>query len=380
MNEERRKGERAQMTKEQTTLPAVVKNAINSQQVDLSQVNFLMPTQTFGQVLGEFDKVIIEIVKVDPNPLNGDVFEVSRGKFVPGKRPLMAISNALGIIWYPKETRIVESTERKSRARATGAMRKPNGEWISITEEKTVDLDAIEEEQRIGKEEEAAKGCPYWANGSKHYQAWKSEAEKQHWINHEVRRALLSYRKFKDERAMTGAKERVIREFVALKNHYTAQELSRPLAFPRVITDTSKMLETAEGRKLALDRMTGSVQSIFGPASQQETEVDYEVIRNGGQQGQIEAPAAEEEENLPPFGMAPEKAPEQQELEASLAELRELVEISYLHKDAKALAEDILAQENPNLDAVNGAIDRITEWLALPDVVQKYGQYKGGQS
>lgn len=250
-------------------LPAVVKSAVSAQKIKLDDVNLMLPTQTFGEVLGQYDKVTIEIVTVDPDPKAGDIYEPSWGKFALGKRPLNAISNAVGIIWDSASTTILESSTRKSRAKATGAMRKPNGEWIVLSDEKTVDLGAIEAELWSKNEDEAKKGRPYWENRQKQYSRWSSGKEKTEWIQHEVKKAMLQYRKFKDERAMTGAKERVIRQLLAIKATYTKAELVKPLAFPRVTFDSSKMLKDPEMRQAALDRMTGSIGAIFGPGNGQ---------------------------------------------------------------------------------------------------------------
>ncbi len=255
-------------------LPAVVQTAITDQHVDLNKVHLMLPTQTFGDVLGQFDKVTIEVVTVDPNPDNGDVYQPgTKGKFALGKRPLQAISNAVGIVWDPKTTTIIESTSMKSRAKATGAMRKPNGEMIIVTEEKTVDLEAIEEKLRITQEDYAEDGKKVgWEGGRPVKQAWQKhggEDAKQKHIDREVRKALIQYRLFKDERAMSGAKLRVIRAFMAIKATYTQAELAKPFAFPRVTLDTDKLLAVPEVRQAAIERMTGTVGSIFGPGQSQ---------------------------------------------------------------------------------------------------------------
>jgi hypothetical protein len=352
---------------EQSNLPSVIQTAITNQKINPENVNLILPTQTFGNILGEYDKVTIEVVKVDPNPYNGDVFEITKGKKAFGKRPLMAISNALGIIWDPKVTGIIESISTKSRAKATGIMRKPNGEWIVLSEEKTVDLEAIEDEQLMKFEEEAEKGNPYWQDGSKNYESWKTNAEKEHWINKTVRKAMLQYKKFTDERAMTEAKERVIRQFVALKNTYTDAELSKSFAFPRIILDASKMLEDPEVRQAAVDRMTGAANSIFGSSEisrKSEYSQDEHLVK-GYKLLPENKPNKEDKEHDKERIQIPWETvtEEEKEIKAGLEELKRLSEIEYLHPDAKAMAKDMLAQEKPNLDAVNNLIDRINSWL-----------------
>jgi hypothetical protein len=254
-------------------VPAVINTAIQKQKIDINNVNLILPTQTLGSIIGEFDQVSMEVVTISSNPVDQEVFDLGKGQKCFSKVALLKIGNALGIQWDPNTTGIIERGENFCRARATGAIKKPNGEWISITEEKEIDLLAIEEEQRIKAEESAEKGMiSEWktSQSGKNYpvfEPFKSEAEKQKHIEMSVRKAVLPYRKFKAERAMTGAKERVIKALVAIKGTYTDNELSRPFAFPRIITDVSKMLNDPGLRQHAINKMTGSVSSIFGSSS-----------------------------------------------------------------------------------------------------------------
>lgn len=256
-------------------LPAVIQSAIKQQAIDLSQVNFLMPTQAFGELLGTYDKIVIEQITINTDVGAGEVYEQTDagGKLSLGKVPLMSISNALGVLWDPVTTTIIESTNRKARAKATGAYRKPSGEYQIISDEKTIDLDWLEAETRLAAEEKAENGNPDkisdWGttkNGKKYpiYEQWKSEEQKQKWIDRKVSKKMIKAGKYKDELALTGAKERAIRQMLALKNSYTKEELSRPIAFPKIITDTNKLLADPEMKKAALEKMTGNINAIFG--------------------------------------------------------------------------------------------------------------------
>ena len=251
---------------ENQNLPAIVQTAIQKQGIDPLKVNLILPTQTFGQVLGEYDVLAFEVVKINKS----DCYEIKKGsgENVPAKRALMSISNALGILWDPKTTTNLESSERKSRAKATGALKKPNGEWVVLSAEKTVDLDAIEEEQRLKQEEYADSGkIVRWENNRPVKEPWSQhggEDGKKAFIDREVRKAVLPYWKFKDEKAETGAKERVIRQIIALKESYSNAELEKPFALPKIMVDVSKMLNDPRVQKIALERMTESVTSIFG--------------------------------------------------------------------------------------------------------------------
>jgi len=374
----------------QTNLPAVVQTAITEQKIDLSQVNLMLPTQTFGEVLGQYDRVTIEVVTVDPDPKAGEVAEIG-GKKALGRVPLEKIGAAVGIIWDPANTTILESTSKKSRAKATGALRKPNGEWIVLSEEKSVDLEALEEEQRLSLEKKAEKGNPdgkvlEWGEvkGSskkypKRFEPWKNEEQKKTWLERALRESLLQYRKFKDERAMTGAKERCIRALLAIKHAYTDEELKKPFAFPRVLPDVNKMLANPEVRQAAIDRMTGAASSIFGPGNggrrERNITPQHQAIE---EDAGLEIPASEvhevPEEPLPTFD-APEEPPQEESKEQAIRRrLQEYVDDSTYDilgkatspagKSARDLVKELLARTDATLDDLAVMDARVQDYLA----------------
>ncbi len=253
-------------------LPAVISKAAESQGLALANVNLIMPTETFGAVLGQFDKITIETVRINPSDVR-DAYEPNgKGKgFALSKSSLQAIASALTLQWDPRYTGIVESTARKSRAKAVGVMRKPNGEIITQTEEKTIDLDVEEDDLREKATKDSEGGrivkWEYNERSGKDMpvkEPWKSEAERKEWIENKVREGIKQKRKFKDELALTGAKDRVIRSFLALKSTYTKDELAKPLAFPRVTTDTNKLLADPSMRAAAIDLIAPSAAKLFG--------------------------------------------------------------------------------------------------------------------
>lgn len=265
-------------------LPAVIEQSARAQGLSLQNVNLIMPTETFGAVLGEFDKITIETVKVNTQDPR-EVYEPSgKGKgFALGKPALQAIAQALSIQFHPQLTGIVESTARRSRAKAVGIMRKPNGEVITQTEEKTIDLDVEEDDLREKAEKDSDGGrIVGWEKSSSgksfpKKEPFKNDSEREQWIELQVKSGIKQKRKFKDELAMTGAKDRVIRAFLALKATYTEEELARPLAFPRVIMDTSKMLNDPRTRQAAIGLIGQATADLYGkvpapiPAPQEET-------------------------------------------------------------------------------------------------------------
>lgn len=256
---------------DQSNLPAVIAAAARSQSLTLANVTLIMPTETFGAVLGEFDKVTIETVRIDTAD-EREVYEPNgKGKgFALGKSSLQKVASALSIQWDPRYTGIVESDKTRSRAKAVGMMRKPNGEVVTITEEKTIDLD-VERDNEKAKAEKNSQGgrVVRWEGNRPIKEPWPSEAERIRWTELEIENAIKQKRRFKDELANTGAKDRVIRAFLALKSTYTADELSRPLAFPRVTTDTSKLLSDPRTRATAISMIGYASASLFGPGKEE---------------------------------------------------------------------------------------------------------------
>lgn len=292
-------------------VPALISQAATSVGVDLGAVNLLMPSRTYGEIIGEYERLTIEVVSINPDKKGGDVYSPGGSGLALSKVALQRIGVALAIEWDPIHTGVVESTSRKARAKATGALRKPNGEWVPHTEEKTIDVDAYADECRQNAEEEAEKGKRAgWdeAENRPRYLAWANEAEKKAHVEKAVRTFDIQMRKFKDERALTGAIERVIKFFVALKSTYTSAELSKPFAIPRVVIDVSKMMANPDMRDAAMDRALGSSAALFGnrqaPARQER--VVSPVLDD-------EAPAIENPEAQEPTRPRPAALPQREE-------------------------------------------------------------------
>jgi hypothetical protein len=249
-----------------SNLPAVITAAASAQGLALTDVSLIMPTETFGAVLGEFDKVTIETVSIAAGDPRETYEPNGEGKgFALSKVPLQKIATALSIQWHPQYTGIVESTATRSRAKAVGVMRKANGETIVQTEEKTIDLDVERENERAKAEKNSLGGrVVRWENRRPIKEPWKSEDERLRWIELEIENSIKQKKRFKDELAMTGAKDRVIRAFLALKSTYTAEELSKPLAFPRVTTDTGKLLADPRTRAAAIGMIGKATSDLFG--------------------------------------------------------------------------------------------------------------------
>ena len=366
----------------QENLPAVIQTAVAEQKIDMANVNMILPTQSFGALIGEFEKITMEVVRIDSNPNAGEVFEPGgkgKGKALT-KVPLLRIGNAIGLMWVPKDTTVLESSERKSRAKATALFRKANGEWIPISEEKTVDLDAIEEKQRLTAEDDAEKGPLLldkydkivWHENPTYPErdpaGWKSEAAKQKHIDREVRKSVIQYRLYKDERAMTGAKERVIRAVLAIKGTYTDAELSRPFAFPRIVADTSAMMKDPATRNAAIGMMTGKVAEIFG-----EAQPDADMHPPSEDKYPELTATVVEEDPADPFAQPPEpettepEVPtEDDQLKDAKLKLEEWTRNDVIQRNKGVIdtIDTVLLDGNATLEQVKKMIDRCDKYAA----------------
>jgi len=276
----------------------------------------------------------------------------------------------------------------KSRAKATGAYRKPNGEWVPWTEEKTIDCEVYGEKMRLSYEEKSEKGnftrIKSWGetNKGKKYpicEPWKDEQEKQDCINRAVARTVLQRREFKDELAMSGAKERVIRHMISMKSSYSAEELRKPFAVPRVVTDIDKMLENPEVREEAMRRMTGAVSSIFGPGNGSGRERNITPQRQAIEEDAgLEIPASEvhevPEDPLPTFDDPGASLQEESKDQVIRRRLQEYVDDpkfdilgkakSPAGKSARDLVVELLARSDATLDDLAEMDARVQDYLA----------------
>lgn len=354
-------------------VPAVIQAALIAQNIDTTKCNLMLPTETYGEVLGMFNKITFESIKVNPDPAGKEVYEPDgpgKGKAL-GKIPLQKISLAMGVIWDPVTTGTVEDTDTKSRAKATGAIRKPNGEPVIISDEKTIDVMALTDRDRLNIEEKAEKGNPdeidQWhtsSSGKKYptFKPWNDEAQKKAWIERAARKASIQHRLSKNEKANTGAKERVIRALIAMKSTYTDEELSKPFVYPCVSIDSAKMLATPELQASAIRNMGPSLTAIFGDRNVIDVSPAKPIPHTVDTQTQEVLPT---QESVDDFELEAEPAKPAEK--TPLQKLREMLE-GYREKvkgSAKAtkLLDDTLAKEDATAEELNGVIDRFEAHL-----------------
>ena len=212
--------------------------------------NLLVPTATDVQ-LNPFYKFHVEEVPVDLGENSGDIFKVGsvktgekdeRGKdiwedvFSLSKPLLNKMAMAAGIQFNPKETYGERIDRVTYRAQAQGAMRKADGTARTETDQKVICLEDEEEKYRIEFADKATKGITdekqaqaaaeifsgQWVE-SKNKWGKKCQAfvvakeDRDRYIDRSVMVNMALLKKTWAEKAMTGAKLRVIRALLGVK-------------------------------------------------------------------------------------------------------------------------------------------------------------------
>lgn len=269
--------------------------------------NLLIPTATDVQ-LNPFYKYHVEEVAVDLSETSGDIFKVSsvdtgkkdnRGNkiYVDGfslSKPLLnKMAMAAGIQFNPEQTYGERIDRVTYRAHAQGAMRKADGTCRTETDQKEICLEDEEEKYRIEFADKAARGITddkqakaaaeiFKGTWTKAKNKWGkmvdayviAESDREKYIERSVMVNMAQLKKTWAEKAMTGAKLRVIRALLGIKSFYTYEELERNFAIPTVVF--SPDYSDPAVRQAMLSQGINSVNNMFGTPSIPVKRIDFE--------------------------------------------------------------------------------------------------------
>ena len=284
--------------------------------------NLLVPTATDVQ-LNPFYKFHVEEVPVDLGENSGDIFKVGSVKtgrkdqngkdiwedvFSLSKPLLNKMAMAAGIQFNPKETYGERIDRVTYRAQAQGAMRKADGTARTETDQKVICLEDEEEKYRIEFADKAAKGITdekqaqaaaeiftgQWVE-SKNKWGKKCQAfvvakeDRDRYIDRSVMVNMALLKKTWAEKAMTGAKLRVIRALLGVKGTYTKAELQKNFAIPTVIF--SPDYSDPQVRQAMLRQGMNSVNNMFGMPQIEVKNVDFATDSNIIDEGDLDNPA-----------------------------------------------------------------------------------------
>lgn len=268
--------------------------------------NLLLPTSTDVQ-LNPFYKYHVEEVPVDLSETSGDIFKVgtvNTGRKENGKdvwvdtfslsKPLLnKMAMAAGIQFNPDKTYGERIDKMTYRAQAQGAMRKADGTARTETDQKVICLEDEEDKFRLEFMDKAQKGIADEKQAKAAAELFKGrfvqlknkygrdvqgylidECDREKYIERSVMVNMALLRKTWAEKAMTGAKLRVIRALLGVKGTYTRDELQKNFVIPTVIF--SPDYSDPQVRQAMLTQGLNSVNNMFGAPALPVKRVDFD--------------------------------------------------------------------------------------------------------
>lgn len=208
--------------------------------------------------LSEWHVPVVETVTLDPDPKDGDFYpqtkndDESKGRYAIGRQGLAKLSIAAAIVWSATETRRTDNRSDRDYVsyQAVGGMKKPDGTYAFAKAEYDLDLEVIAEELQATHEAAAKK--------------WKKGPD---YVEYCFKRDILQKRKNKLKLAETGAKDRVIRELLKIKNTYTLEQIKKPFIILRIAVRPD--YSDKDVKRAMLTAAIGSMTGIYGSAPAQ---------------------------------------------------------------------------------------------------------------
>lgn len=226
------------------------------------------------------------VVKIDPEPANGDVYSL-QGKFAYSKAALDRVAAAAGISWLPEMCgRTDAGTEPEViRFRMAAKRKELDGQWRVVVREYEFDLEAREEElkETVPKRQAIAEIT--------------DKAKKDKAVADAVAKDMIQLRKFKLQRAESGAANRVVRVFLGIKANYTREQIARPMIVPKLVFTPD--YSDPEVKRFMLAEATGTIPELYGAQASAGTFANPIVVH--------ELPAELEEDKRPALPPAPEE-------------------------------------------------------------------------
>lgn len=253
--------------------------------------NSLAPISSLSKRINPFQEAKVLMVYIDSDPSAGEVYPQSGG-FALTKVGLNKLASAAGL---SISSRIVSTSRDYVCAEASAKYCNGSGVVQEAVGTYEIDMDVIEEEIM-------------------------SRPKKKEWDTPEKRKGeVLTFKKYKLQRAESGAINRVIRSILSVKNVYSEQELKQPFAVPHV--HFSPDFSDPDIKRAAISRMSNQVNELYGG------EVSPPAIEPSETPQQLEAPRED-------------KQPEAEVAEASPAAKEEIKTDAPAETGAKNTEED----------------------------------------
>ena len=191
---------------------------------------------------------MVSVVSIDPDPKGGDVHELA-GKFAYSKASLDRIAAAAGICWLPENCGRTDNGADPEivRFRMSGKRKELDGQWRVVTREYEFDL--------------AARQAELEASAANKNANITDTNQRQRAIDAYVAKEMVQLRKFKVQRAESGAANRVTRVFLGIKASYTGAQIARPVVIPKLVFTPD--YSDPDVKKFMLAEATGTIKELY---------------------------------------------------------------------------------------------------------------------
>jgi hypothetical protein len=242
-------------------LPATYNSAM--EQARKEKWNVLTPAVSM-EGLSQFHQPVVEVVRLSPNKEDGDIYPASnsdddqKGKVRLSGKGIEKLAMAACIVWNLEHSRRTDdrSDDNYVSWQAVGGLRKPDGMVVWMKAEYDLDLAVIQEEM-----EQQARARLQKAKASG--KDWAKKKDPDDYVEYCINRDMPQKRKHKLKLAETGARNRVIRALLGLKNEYTAAELAKPFVLARIVLQPD--YNDPAVKQAVLAAYLQSTMGVFGP-------------------------------------------------------------------------------------------------------------------
>jgi len=225
--------------------------------------HLLIPTPQI-EGLSPFHRVVFEEVYLDPrpHPVGEDVYKGTESGFGNDKKQyfrllgkaLERLSVCAGIKWHLDLTRIVTVTKDYVMAEAVGGITKPDGQIAYLKASYDIDLVALRDDVKKG----------HMSKRTNSTNKNKTEAEFNEYVEYCTDRDFRQKRKFKLQLAESGAKYRLVRKLLGIRE-YTHQELLLPFVAVRIVFNPD--MNDPRVKDMLIEAYMRSTMGIFGPSA-----------------------------------------------------------------------------------------------------------------
>ena len=259
------------MENEQTPQANLLTGLYNQYPKD--KFNILFPTETLMSI-SPLQQLSYELLHIDPEPMpkGQDVFSIGKkeidDKWIEvysfSKTALQKLAHAAGVqIDHNTSGFIPTGNPRSAGYKIVGAIQKPDGTWLRLTQSKVVDIDVTVEKTRF-KYMTLLENGKLTTGYKDQKKTLKVDDEGRKYVENKVREEEIRVLEFKEALAETKAYTRLVRALLALKGYYTKEELKRPFIVVKISLNIHYLLSNESMKQQLVTYALASQNAMFG--------------------------------------------------------------------------------------------------------------------